>query len=180
MRRQRGVTLPELMVVLAILAVLAAAALPGMGQLLRTQQMKAAVNDLFGAIGLARAQALARNARVQVTPADAARADWTQGWTVFVDRDGDNAPGPADEIIAVHGPLAGGLRVRFVFTGAAAPFYIAYNGAGRSTRNDSDAARFGTLSLFQDRAVRRIKINMLGRARICDPAREDACDGPAP
>lgn len=174
-----GFSLPELMTVLAIAAILAAMAVPGMGAVLRAQRLKIAVNDLHGSIGMARAQALARNARVQVRPRDAAGADWTSGWTVFADRDDDGRPGPGDEILFEHGALAPGIAVDFAFTSAAAPFYIAYNGAGRSTGNMSDAARFGTISLFQDGAIRRIKINMLGRARICDPVRDDACEGAA-
>jgi len=174
-----GVTLPELMVVLAIAAILAALALPNMGAVLRVQRLKVAVNDLFASIGMTRAQALARNTHVQMAPRDPQGADWTHGWTVFVDRDADGRPGPADEILAEHPALTNGIAIDFAFTAAAAPFYIAYNGAGRSTSNQSDAARFGTVSLFQDGAIRRIKINMLGRARICDPARDDSCEGAA-
>ena len=174
-----GFSMIELMTVLAIAAILAAAALPNMGAVLRAQRLKIAVNDLSGSIGMTRAQALARNTRVQMRPRDPLGADWSRGWTVFVDSDGDSAPGPGDEILAEHGALADGIAIRFAFSSAAAPFYIAYNGAGRSTSNKSDAARFGTVSLFQGQAIRRIKINMLGRARICDPARDDACEGAA-
>ena len=177
--RGAGVSLPELMVVLAIAAILAALALPNLGAVLRTQRLKVAVGDLFGSIGMTRAQALGRNAHVQVAPRDPLGADWALGWTVFVDRDADGRPGAGDEILEEHPALGPGIAVDFAFTAAAAPFYIAYNGAGRSTGNQSDAARFGTVSLFQDGAVRRIKINMLGRARICDPARDDACEGAA-
>jgi type IV fimbrial biogenesis protein FimT len=175
----RGFSLPELLTVLAIAAILAALALPDMGAVLRAQRLKVAANDLFGAIGATRAQALARNTRVQMAPRDPAGSDWSRGWTVFVDRDGDGVLGAADEIVSEHAPLTGGIAIHFAMTSAAAPFYIAYNGAGRSTSNQSDAARFGTISLFQDAAIRRIKINMLGRARICDPARDDACEGAA-
>jgi type IV fimbrial biogenesis protein FimT len=178
-RHMRGFSLPELLTVLAIAAIVAALALPDMGALLRAQRLKVAVNDLFGAIGATRAQALARNTRVLMAPRDPQRADWTRGWTVFVDRNGDGAPGAGDTILSEHAPLAHGIAIRFAMTSAAAPFYIAYNGAGRSTGRQSDAARFGTISLFQDAAIRRIKINMLGRARICDPARDDTCEGAA-
>ena len=76
--------------------------------------------------------------------------------------------------------LAQGLAVGFSFTSPAPPFYIAYNGAGRSCRDSNPAAaRYGTLSLFHGGGIRRIKINMLGRARSCDPARDKSCDGPA-
>jgi len=174
-----GVGLPELMTVLAVAAILAALALPDMGAFLRAQRLKVATGDLFGSIGMARAQALARNAMVQVTPRDPLGADWSRGWTVFVDRDDDGRPGAGDEILFEHAPVAGGIAIGFAFSAAAAPFYIAYNGAGRSTSNTSAAARFGTLSLFQGGAIRRIKINMLGRARICDPARDATCSGAA-
>jgi type IV fimbrial biogenesis protein FimT len=36
------------------------------------------------------------------------------------------------------------------------------------------------VSLFHGGHIRRIKINMLGRARVCDPARDAGCDGAAP
>jgi type IV fimbrial biogenesis protein FimT len=177
--RISGFTLIELMTVLALAAIVLAAGAPNLIELVRAQQLKAATSDVFSALALARAQAMARNQRVEVVPAGENGTDWASGWTVFVDRDDDRMPGQGDEIISVHGPLARGVSTAFSFTSAAAPHYIAYNGAGRSCSDtNSAAARMGTLSLFDGSLVRRIKINMLGRARICDPARDSGCDGP--
>ena len=180
-RRAVGVTLPELCVVLAVSAIVLAIAVPDLRDLVRAQQLKAASGDLFAAIDLARAQALARGRRVKVVPRDPLGADWRMGWQVLGDRGGDGQPG-TDELIAEHGPLAPGIAVDFAFTNVARPYYIAYNGAGRSCADgNSAAARWGTVSLFHGGHVRRIKINMLGRARVCDPARDAGCDGaPAP
>ena len=178
MTAARGFSLPELLVVTAVAALLLGVALPDLGALLRAQQLRTATNDLFGAIGLARAQAIARNERVTMMPRDPGGIDWTQGWTVFVDRDNDGAAGPGDAILAVREALPGGFQADFAFTSPAAPYYIAYNGAGRScTATNSGAARWGTLSLFHGGSTRRIKINMLGRARACNPERDDNCDG---
>jgi type IV fimbrial biogenesis protein FimT len=178
--RQSGFSLIELLAVMAIAAILLATGVPGLRELIRTQQLKAASGDLFAAIGLARAQALARGELVTVLPKGAGGADWRRGWTVFIDRDGDRAPGPGDTVLAEHGPLAQGVAVDFSFTSTAPPYYIAYNGAGRSCRDSNPAAaRYGTLSLFHGGGIRRIKINMLGRARSCNPARDATCDGPA-
>ncbi len=175
---QRGMTLPELIIVTAIAATLLAVGLPNLQALVHAQQVRSATNDLFGAINLARSQAIARNERVTVVPRDPEGTQWAQGWTVFADRDGDGAPSPPDDIIAVHGPLPSGVASVFAFTSPAAPYYIAYNGAGRSCSDTSSAsARWGTLSLFYGSAIRRIKINMLGRARVCDPRRDDNCEG---
>jgi type IV fimbrial biogenesis protein FimT len=166
--------------VLAVAAVLLAIAVPDLRDLMRTQQLKAAAGDLFAAIDLTRAQALARGRQVKLAPLDPAGADWTQGWRVFDDRNGNGQPDP-DELIVQHGPLAPGMAVDFAFTNLTPPFYIAYNGAGRSCADgNSAAARWGTVSLFHGGHTRRIKINMLGRARICDPARDAGCDGAAP
>lgn len=173
-----GATLAELAVVLAIAAVAFAVAAPDLHALVAAQQIKAASGALHGAILHARAQAMARNQQVKLVPRDPAGADWTRGWTVFVDRDGDRLPGAADEVLALQGPLPEGLRIDFSFTGSAPPQYIAYNGAGRSCRDtNSGASRFGTLSLFHGGHIRRIKINMLGRVRQCNPARDSGCGG---
>ncbi len=173
-----GATLAELAVVLAIAAVAFAVAAPDLHALVTAQQLKAASSELYDAISHTRAQAIARNERVRLLPRDPAGADWSRGWTVFIDRDGDRAPGPPDDVLAVHGPLPQGVRIAFSFTGSAAPQYIAYNGAGRSCSDGgSNASRFGTLSLFHGAQVRRIKINMLGRVRMCNPARDAGCDG---
>lgn len=173
-----GATLAELAIVLGISAVLLAVAAPDLHALVTAQQLRAASGELLGAIGHARAQAIARNGRVKLLPRDPLGADWTQGWTMFVDRDGDREPGPGDEILSVHGPLPPGMRVDFSFTQSAPPHYIAYNGAGRScSDSNGNSSRLGTLSLFHGEHVRRIKINMLGRVRLCNPARDQGCEG---
>lgn len=179
MARNSGFTLIELMAVLALAVIVLAVGAPNLIELVRVQQIKTATSDVYSALALARAQAMARNERVEIVPKGENGTDWANGWTVFVDRDGNRLPGPGDEIIAAHGPLARGVSTAFSFTSAAPPYYIAYNGAGRSCSDTSGAsARMGTLSLFDGSLVRRIKINMLGRARICDPARDSTCDGP--
>ena len=178
--RKAGFSLPELLVVLAIAALMAGIALPDYRQMIRAQQLKAAANDLFGAIDLARTQAIARGRRVQLVPLDAARGDWSGGWVVFVDQDGDRRPGPGEEVIQRYRAPAKGIAVAAVFSSQQGAAYLAYNSMGRSCSDtSSQAARFGTLSLVQGGQIRRIKINMLGRARLCDPARDGAgCTGP--
>lgn len=175
----RGFSLIELLTVLAVAVILVSVALPDLSETIRRQRLKAAANDLYGAIELTRSQAIARGRRVLLVPADAG-VDWRDGWIVFVDLDGDGRPGGGDEVIVKHGPVAGGITSSSSFSGHAPP-YLAYNGAGRScSATSSLAAHWGTLSLFQGRQTRRIKINMLGRARVCDPAREPAsCTGDA-
>ncbi|HEU4374155.1 MAG TPA: GspH/FimT family pseudopilin [Telluria sp.] len=183
MKRARGgFTLIELLTVLAISALMMSVALPDLRQMIRSQQLKAAVNDLFGAIALTRSQAIARGRKVALVAAGGDGPDWRRGWVVFVDADGDRRPGDGEEVIMRHGPLAEGIAVDSVFSSQQGAPYLAYNSMGRSCTDASSlAARWGTLSLAADRQTRRIKINMLGRARICDPARDGAsCGGADP
>ncbi|PLY41266.1 type-4 fimbrial pilin related signal peptide protein [Janthinobacterium sp. ROICE36] len=171
----------ELLAVLAMAALLAAAAMPGLQQVLARQQLRAAATDLFSAIELTRAQAMARGQRVLLMPAGLGGTDWGTGWLVFIDRNTDLAFDDGDELLFRQAPLPAGITAQFAFSSATAPFYIAYNGAGRScSASNSLAARWGTLSLTLGKQVRHIKINMLGRVRVCDPQQQATnCSGVA-
>lgn len=177
LRRVPGFSLVELLVVIAVAAVLLGIAVSDLRSMIRHQQLKAALSDLFGAIDLTRSQAITRGMRVYLAPSG---DGWRSGWTVFVDKDGDGTPGEGDELITTHGPVAEGIVITSGFTSPRTPDYIAYNAGGRSCSHASSmAARWGTLSMTLDGQTRRIKINMLGRARACDPARDGAsCAGP--
>lgn len=177
MKRQRGFTLTELMAAGAIALVLAAAAAPNYAGLLDALALRSATDELFAAVQHARAQALARNTRVLLAPLGEG-GDWADGWAVFIDHDDDRRPGDGDEIILRRGPLKPGIVARATFSTQPSPPYIAYNGTGRAcAATNSMVARFGSLTLEQGDAVRRIKISMLGRARVCNPALDDSCGG---
>lgn len=177
-RRWRGHTLLELLAVLSISALLLSLGLPALTELLARQRLRATASDLFSAIELTRVQAMARGRRVLLMPAGDG-ADWRKGWLVFVDRNNNLVYDGGDELLLRQAPLAAGITVRFGFTsGTAAPLYIAYNSAGRScSASNSLAARWGTLSLIFGKQERHIKINMLGRVRICDPQQSSNCSG---
>jgi type IV fimbrial biogenesis protein FimT len=178
MKRVAGFTLVELLAALGVAGVLMAIALPDLRAMVRRQQLKAATGDLFGAVELTRSLAIARAAPVLLAPREPNGVDWAQGWVVFVDNDADTRPGEGDELLAIHPALPSGLAVTSAFSSDKRPDYLAFNGAGRGcTGSSSAAARWGTLSLFQDGQERRIRINMLGRARVCDPARDGASCG---
>ncbi|NRR31351.1 type II transport protein GspH [Oxalobacteraceae bacterium] len=176
--RLAGASLIELMLALTVGAVLCGAAVPSYQQLLARSRLRSAVNELFSAIDLTRSQAIGRGGRVELAPLDPAGAQWKLGWVVFVDRDGNGRPDPDEEHIFTHGPVAEGIDIRANLSSGAPPYYIAYNGAGRScAAGNSQAAHWGTLSFRQGAEVRQITVNMLGRARICDPGQPGGCAG---
>ena len=180
MRRQGvGVSLVELLVVLVLAGILLGAAAPAYQQVMRRLQMRVAANDLVAAIDLTRSQAITLGRPVMLAPLEPGGTDWSRGWVVFVDANGNRRPDSGEAIIFQRGPLPDGMRLVSAFSSGGAPLYFAYNGAGRScSASNSLAARWGTLSLAQGGEARNIKINMLGRVRMCDPAVDTAnCDG---
>ncbi|MTW35172.1 type-4 fimbrial pilin related signal peptide protein [Pseudoduganella danionis] len=173
--RSAGRTLVETMVVLALLALVLTQAVPAYQTILQRQQLHTTVNDMLAALRLARTHAMARGGPVLLVPLDGERGAWQHGWVVFVDRNGNRRPDGDESILLRHAPVAGSLTIRSAFSSAAVPVYLAYNAAGRPCNaGNSLAARWGTLTLRQGENVRNIKINMLGRLRVCDPVQEGA------
>ncbi len=80
----KGFTLLELMVTLAIAAILATTAMPGFTQSIVKNRLTTYNNELVGALNLARSEAIKRNQQVIVRKTG---ANWENGWHVFVDID---------------------------------------------------------------------------------------------
>ena len=103
LRDQRGLTAIELMVTLAILAILIGIAAPSMSRFIVQWRLSNAVNAVTGSLRIARTEAIARARAVVVCQLRAGTAvdcetgsggnDLAAGWIVFVnnDRDGDFA-----------------------------------------------------------------------------------------
>lgn len=108
---KRGVTLIELMVAIALLAVLLTLGLPTFAGLLRQWRLDAAVDSFVGDLRLARSTAT-RTSRpvvlcVRNGNACGTSTDWTAGWLVFSDLNGDNTLDNGEPVIADRGPPAG-------------------------------------------------------------------------
>ena len=171
----KGFSLIELMVTLSIAVILLGLAVPSFRTLIQNQQMTTTVNDFFAAVNLTRSEAIQRGRRVDLVPADADGSDWTKGWIVFIDDNNNRRPDTGETIIFSHDAVQSEMTVASAFTDGVAPFYIAYSATGRTrTNTNSQQPQLGTLSFTLDANVRRIKINFLGRPRVCDPAKEPA------
>lgn len=88
---QRGFTVTELLIVLAIGAILAAVAVPSFRDTLRSTRQNSALGLLISDLNQARGEAIKRNARVLVCVRNAAGNDcgagtvWSSGWVVCSD-----------------------------------------------------------------------------------------------
>jgi type IV fimbrial biogenesis protein FimT len=88
--RSRGFTLMELMIVLALAAVILALGAPSFNEFRRNNRLTGIANDFLGAIQTARTEAIKRQVPVAVCPSDDGSSCTTgtfRGWVAFVDTD---------------------------------------------------------------------------------------------
>lgn len=135
--QQSGITLFELLIVMAIAGILAMIAAPSMTEFVRNSRLNSTAMMMVGDLNLARGEAIKRNARVLICSGGQAGCngslDWAaSGWIVCYDINNDAicdpapANGSAPNPIQVRAPVsASGL----VLAGPAAPIVYRPNGA---------------------------------------------------
>jgi type IV fimbrial biogenesis protein FimT len=100
MRTHTGFTLIELMVTVAIAALLLTVAIPSFRSILQNSRLATQANEFVTATTLARSEASRRSVSVFVTALDASTAtnEWGPGWRVWVDLDGDGSYDAGEEL----------------------------------------------------------------------------------
>ena len=108
-QRTQGFTLIEVMVVVAIMAVLMALAAPSMTPVVETWRVRQAAEGLRSTLYIARSEAIKRNGNVVIRKEPSSdtsgcttaanKADWGSGWFVFVDADNDGVLDNGEEIL---------------------------------------------------------------------------------
>ena len=124
----------ELMVTIALAAILAAIAAPGMMDFIRSNRLSTATRQLDADVLLARREAIKRNTRVLVCPVGSTANKcgsgpaWTQGWLVCYDA---NLDGDCDDTATGNpNPIRkhGALDATLTLTGPAAVARFNANG----------------------------------------------------
>ncbi len=126
-----GFTLIELMLAIAVAAVLFSLALPSMHNLQQRQRIVSTANDLVAHINLARLHAVTRREIAVVCPSlDGATCTganrWEDGWIVFRDPDRNGEPDQPGDLLRVGSGMqnllidsAGRTRIRYQPSGTA-------------------------------------------------------------
>jgi type IV fimbrial biogenesis protein FimT len=162
-----GFTLVELMVTVAVIAVVLAVSVPAFARLQGNFQLRSSAHRLVAAINLARTEALQRRQSVSLCPSTMGgdcSGDYSHGWVLFNDTDRDLKFAPGIEEVILRGQ---GLPAGYTVTDR--------TGSNRVTETityspDGSARRNQTLLLCAPPAKGiepyAIVLNRVGRVRV--------------
>ena len=172
----QGVTLVELMIVIVILGVLLAYAVPGVTSFLRVNSVISVKTDLLFDIQFARSEAIKRNVPVTICAANADQTaclgggstDWSNGWIVFSDSFSNETAVPP--VATANGVINGANEpVLRVNTGATSPT-MAITALSTSTI-DGDSLNVRGSIAFQGDGYPVIPVSFAsptGEFRVCE------------
>jgi type IV fimbrial biogenesis protein FimT len=143
--RIAGFTLPELLVAVGIVSILAALAGPAFSDLIAGQRARTGATDLYLALAKARSEAIKRNANVTLSPKEGL---WHKGWTLVGPA---VTPGDPDITLEEHNPINGA-----VITG---PASVVYQSTGRVRGSTQPAFSF---SFTRSDAAACVKVDLSG------------------
>jgi type IV fimbrial biogenesis protein FimT len=124
LKTERGFTIIEIMVTIAIFAIALAFAVPSFKGALEQSRFTAAGNELISAFNYARNEAVRRARPVSV---QAAVGGWQNGWTAYIDPDRDGIMAAPADLLRAGNPFVGVDAVT-------APLFVSFDSTGRRVR----------------------------------------------
>lgn len=115
-RLAAGFTLMELLVTIAIAAILLAVGVPALSNATLGSTLSGTANSLFATVRLARSEAIKRNARVVLCVSSdgqtcAGSGGWEQGWILFHDANSNSARSSDETLIQHQQAASTGIKI---------------------------------------------------------------------
>ena len=126
-RTQKGLSLLEMLISLAIVAIVVTAVSPSIQSILIKNKIVSEINELSATIQFARSQAIDQQITTLVCPSNdfsACSGDWNDPKIVFVDSDNNGARGADEELLA----STGAISASNVLTGPNNPLFFTASG----------------------------------------------------
>jgi type IV fimbrial biogenesis protein FimT len=166
-------TIVEMIIVLALLAILSAVSAPGLGTFIQNSRLRGEAYDLMSTVLLARSEAGKRGVRVILcrsanptasSPSCGGTAhDWTTGWLLFASGDTNNTyEALTDTLLKVGASAPVGLTVH---TNDTSNRNLEYNADG-STNEDGGTARFAICDQRGGASGRQVNVPPHGRPNL--------------
>ncbi|MGY0650508.1 GspH/FimT family pseudopilin [Luteimonas sp. A537] len=174
--RPAGFTLLELMATLAIAAILAAIAAPGMARAWQRANALQALHATTSSLALARSLAVSRGYPVTLCPSTDATSctggrDWSAGWIVFLDPGRSQQPASQAQVVEAAAAIKGSLALRST-AGRMRIRYLPHGWASGSNASLHLCSRDSSQDLLAT-----IVVNNAGRTRTDRPAERQPCPG---
>jgi type IV fimbrial biogenesis protein FimT len=165
--RAAGFTLIEMMMTLALVAILAAIAVPAFGKLVQATEGETSGSAFTAALSTARILAVSRHANVSICPTLDQRYcgrtdEWQHGWMVFVDADRDGVRTDDEDLLSVTQAQPDGVAI----VSSAGRLRIGYRPDGSATGSN---ATFTLCDRRGAKSATALVINNAGRVRRGDP-----------
>lgn len=162
----RGITIIELMMTLAILAILVGIAAPGMREMILNWRMTSQTNDLVSDLASARGQAATLGVPVTVCASSngtSCTGTWAQGRIVFSDADADGAvDAGTDTILRVAAAIPAGSTL--ATANLIVPGRVQFRPTGLATGVAGAGATFTFCDGRTGPYGRRVTVALTGRA----------------
>lgn len=172
-----GFTLIELMITLALAAILLTLAAPTFQRTLAMQKVTATSSDLLASIMQARNEAITNNQQTIVQPL--VEADWSRGWRVYVDGDRNNTYSAAnDTLIATVQAAAENVQALSadVALNTTLGNFVGFDASGYLLGRNAGRIVFSSKFIPAAEYKKGVKVAVTGRARVCSTSPEsDGC-----